>query len=1609
MTLMIGSMALDWLFPFAPALMRPLLTAGTLAATAASVFAFGYRPIRSALRWNDAANAVDGEIPQLEERWSTVASLSSRQLSDQTPTQRAMAAQVISEAVAMEQIVQPSRVAPPVSPKPAVAAAAASALLLAGLIAINPSQLSVLMKRFWFPTSPITATQLQSLTGDQFVPRSESIDLITRQDGVQRSRATLTVRDADGTSREYQIGADENASDLFRHRLRVDDSVSYRVRAGDSQTAWQHLRVIDFPELAEVKFAIDFPEYTRQDPVQRDRLPRRVKVAQGSTLRLSLKPLEPLKQLSLAVTHLDRSTGENSSEETQAESEREELIADDSGWYHFQMQLMDDVILAPSLTSPHDLTNQRRLFSRIDVITDKAPVARVVSPNNEMAVAVDETIEIEFEAHDDHGIMTAELVVFDESRKDEQGNPVVVAVKPIPLADQKNSKHVMGKTELDLRDMNLREGSEISYAIRVTDNRDVALASQQTSDPSSTAQAPTAPDKNSDANARDRLAEDSALRSKDAEGVAENPSGPNQNASPESESATPSKDDLSQMLALAPPRFPESDSPGDASPQDREGVSKQPTPQIPTDGSSADLPPADEAPKRPSSTSAPDAEPAGDGLDDEPGDASNDSPADASEANQDPRGSESQGPQTSEGVPSIDPKKGMRGEDSSSEPGTDANPSADGAPADESPDDGNGRPASDPAAESDEVTPGSKPEPSAGNPLDQIAKATTSPPSPADTDPSPRKQSAPTLQAANSPSPKPADTSSKNSPSNAGGSSPKSSASKQVAMTQSAGTQSARPDPKQPNSDPKPAASNPTQPSDPAPKPSGSKVAKSSAGETRPPNQFALKTQQSRSGQDTQTGRRRLKITEKLASIATAETRPGEDRQIRESVVEIDEMLAEVETGLRQLVDRTIADSDRGEQFQRLDLGLGNIESFIADLREETKENQFAFVGLQMVDIARTHVTPARDRVFAATARPNASDVDASVSLQHVVRARELLAALLKRYDRVKQERELKDDMEETATMYEVYLQKRRMLMREARQNRNPLERKMGIVEVDQAYLDRLAEVLQLRRAMLDELAQMLGDDPRLLSRYLELTKRRGDSLRDQLSEISQRQYDATEELLSWLQIDESQKPDLWSIIVDLRVQSASQIAKDTAELAERVEKQMPLEIDSSVGTAAATVAMAKQLASDARSIQFDAEKLVGQAGQVADADSLVHNAGTLVTRCDRLFALFDRLQFENESEPAVADYVDRRMLETRAVANLADAWSELCNSLVAGNYAGVVHTEQLRLAVATQLLRVEMLEMESELEGQFQRLAESSVPGPIVDMIRSLHRLMETITFNQAAASFRASGDTIESASRQQELALQRLEEAEELFDKIRREVVRELDQYDVRDPNIADLRDPTLDEFLARLEREPNIVAQLGIPVRRTNLRVIAESMLWQQQGGGGLGEAGKAAANRAKEAMKMKRAAQQKDDKEKAKERELTDGEREQFAQAKRAQEMLEKSLREIEQRRDDPTTPDGERQRLDKMAKNIERMMEQSDGNNADRRAWDQVVQSDQAQELIRALAAGESLPDEQWNKLLSTLDDGLWQVRGNQPPEAYRKAIEQYQDQIRELMQTIDEG
>ncbi|MEJ7595737.1 MAG: hypothetical protein WKF77_29860 [Planctomycetaceae bacterium] len=485
------AMMIDWCFTLFDTRMRIQLTTTTVLLAAVTLLRTGIRPVIAAFGWTRAAGTVDERIPLLEERWRTVASIAESGRQPASATAKAMLQQVTSEAVAMSTLVRPKQVVRNVSLRRPGFTLAGASLALTGFMLINLPQTLVLMQRFWSPTLNISATQLECVTGDVVVPRGQSIEIVTRMSGLQRASAlmAMTPETAVNVSEEVELKPMADKPGMLSATVDVDESFQYRVQAGDGRTEWHSVSAIDFPMLSDIRLTVTPPDYVDEPVTEKTLIPGRIRAIQGSQFELAMKPEQELKTLTLvlnwpAAEKTDVPLAESSARNDApagpvAQTEPDQvrttqktvtLTRGDDGWYHFETQLAEDFTLSPMLLSPHGLTNENPRVCRIEVIDDKAPVARIISPNAEASVSPDEKIEIKFEAHDDHGIATAELVIYDTETKDGE-EPKILAVKQIPLGDQQLQKHVIGKTELDLKELGLEEGKSISYAVRVTDNR----------------------------------------------------------------------------------------------------------------------------------------------------------------------------------------------------------------------------------------------------------------------------------------------------------------------------------------------------------------------------------------------------------------------------------------------------------------------------------------------------------------------------------------------------------------------------------------------------------------------------------------------------------------------------------------------------------------------------------------------------------------------------------------------------------------------------------------------------------------------------------------------------------------------------------------------------------------------------------------------------------------------------------------------------------------------------------------------------------------------------------------------------------------------------------
>lgn len=465
--LLLAALLLDWLttpFDSAP---RVLLTAIVLLGGAAAFLMGGLRPALRRSPLPKVAGLVDDAVPQLEERWTTIADLAQ---SNDPPKMRgssAMLGQVAREAERMHELVQPQQIVSTRSVRRSLWALGGALALLGVVWLIDREQTAVLWQRFWSPTQAITLTQVTSPTAGAIVPRHESVDIIGMLGGRLRDRATIRVRNVHGEVAEHPMAAGQTNSAAFVFRVEdLDAPLEYRIRSGDGQTSWLAIDVADRPQLSNVEFRITPPKYSRLPPIEQSGLPRRIRALEGSTLEVSFTATEPLREFSLQL-----------GDGTQQPVER---LGD--CMFRLRRQLTEDITFSPRLINNYDLANEQAPTCHVIVYRDEFPAVSIVSPSSDTTVRPDDAIEVEFHAKDDFGISRAELVVTDAMHPEDAPLKVV----EIPLGDQQNRAEVQGRVPLDLKEFELKPGADLSYSVRVFDTKDSTGESRQSVSPSST-------------------------------------------------------------------------------------------------------------------------------------------------------------------------------------------------------------------------------------------------------------------------------------------------------------------------------------------------------------------------------------------------------------------------------------------------------------------------------------------------------------------------------------------------------------------------------------------------------------------------------------------------------------------------------------------------------------------------------------------------------------------------------------------------------------------------------------------------------------------------------------------------------------------------------------------------------------------------------------------------------------------------------------------------------------------------------------------------------------------------------------------------------------------
>ncbi|RYD37365.1 MAG: DUF4175 family protein, partial [Verrucomicrobiaceae bacterium] len=416
-----------------------------------------WRRIRARHSPTAAARDAEESQPLLQERWSTLASLSAIQ----NPLLRGsggLIEKVREEAARSVSSVPLRSRATKRQGNRALLWMVGGALALLLFHAADPGRAGVLWQRLAAPWSDASLTKVQVVSHppDAVVPRHEACELQAAVSGRPVREAVLFLDQA-GKISEVPLSADRLGAVPFRHLLRdpVDD-FAFRFRAGDGQTVWHRVRVADRPVIQAASVTVTPPAYTGQEPEKHPGIPARLRVLEGARLTVKVAPGRSSDTVSLQLGA--------------AEGRRLTSEAMDGPYVILTLTVSESTRFFPLIVSAEGLENRMPPVCEVEMMPDRPPVVTLAEDSAVEAITPADTIEVAFTASDDVGIHSAEVVVTMERK----GMPPREVTVPIPLGSDKGARNLSRRLPLDLSKLPLEPNSKISYAVRVRDGKAAA-------------------------------------------------------------------------------------------------------------------------------------------------------------------------------------------------------------------------------------------------------------------------------------------------------------------------------------------------------------------------------------------------------------------------------------------------------------------------------------------------------------------------------------------------------------------------------------------------------------------------------------------------------------------------------------------------------------------------------------------------------------------------------------------------------------------------------------------------------------------------------------------------------------------------------------------------------------------------------------------------------------------------------------------------------------------------------------------------------------------------------------------------------------------------------
>ena len=450
-----AAVVIDWVLPLHHGMWRFFLLCTTLAAAGTAGFWSYSRGVLSQDR-RRSARLIDDEVPELEERFSTVTGLAESTLPDDLLGSPELVLQVGHESERLASDVRPAAI---VRPMPWRRVMACAALPVAGAIALalwDAPALGLHTARVLAPWGNFSLTKIELGETPGTAVRGEPFAITAEVRGRIPREAVVEVRNGSGEDR-LAVALDRSTAPSLKHTINAEgDRLRFRVLAGDGKTAWREMPVHARPKLTFSSSVLTPPTYTGLPPVSYEGVPRDLVAVQGSVLTLVAGADQPDTEIVVTV----KPAGEDTELSSVSGVSQGEQSA-------FKIPLLESLTARLVARNTHGLEHTPVSACAVAVFEDKPPLVELTEESDRSLFSPADTLLVEFEATDDFGVHAAEIVLTVQRN----GQPAEKIHIPVDLAGQSGEKQVRASVPVDLSELALDAESTLSYSVNVADAR----------------------------------------------------------------------------------------------------------------------------------------------------------------------------------------------------------------------------------------------------------------------------------------------------------------------------------------------------------------------------------------------------------------------------------------------------------------------------------------------------------------------------------------------------------------------------------------------------------------------------------------------------------------------------------------------------------------------------------------------------------------------------------------------------------------------------------------------------------------------------------------------------------------------------------------------------------------------------------------------------------------------------------------------------------------------------------------------------------------------------------------------------------------------------------